>query len=256
MIFLGLALICAGLVNWYLMKPQAPAAIPEEISPPQTALPPPIAQPPTHYLLNSATDSQAPAESLPALQVSDTAMRNALANLIDEKTINQFFYPNEIIRRLVVSIDNLPRENVSAHLLPLKPVGGQFLVKENDKAINLDEANYSRYTPYVELIQNLNSQKLVALYKYFYPLFQQQYKELGYPDGYFNDRLIAVIDYMVNFTEVTGSVQLIQKHVLYQYVDPDMENMSAGGKLLTRIGPDNALKIKDKLREIRIELVK
>jgi len=256
LVFLGLVLIGAGLANWYFTKPQTPAAAPEEISQPQTPPPAPAKKPDTHYPINPVTDAQTPAESLPSLAVSDTAMRNALANLIDEKTINQFFFPNEIIRRLVVSIDNLPRENVSAHLLPLKPAGGQFLVKGNDKTIYLDEANYSRYTPYVLLIQNLDSKKLVAMYKYFYPLFQQQYQELGYPDGYFNDRLIAVIDYMINFTERTGPIQLMQQHVLYQYFDPELESMSAGGKLLTRIGHDNTLKIKDKLREIRSELVK
>ena len=254
----GLALIGLGFINWYYLNQKNTEAIPETVYAPPTA-PAPLAdknKPPAHYPVPQTGNDQSPAEALPSLAVSDTAMRNAMAKLINEKTILQYFYPNEIIRRLVVSIDNLPRESVSAQLLPLKPVGGQFLVKETDNTINLDAANYQRYTPYVDLIQNLDTKKMVAVYQYFYPLFQQQYQELGYPEGYFNDRFIVVMDYMINLADVSGPLPLVQKHVLYQYADPDKESMSAGAKLLTRMGHENALKIRDKLREIRTELTR
>ena len=107
-----------------------------------------------------------------------------MVNLLTEKTVIQFFYANDIIRRLVVTIDNLPRENISARLVPFKPVAGQFSVKENNNAYYLDSDNFKRYEPYIELIQNIDTKKIVDIYRYFYPLFQQQYAELGYPDAY------------------------------------------------------------------------
>lgn len=256
LIFLGLVLIIIGIVIWQVIKPETNETARVTVAQPQTTPSPGEKdKPATQYPINPIANEQTTTDTLPALPVSDTAIRNALANLLNEKTVLQFFYSTEIIRRLVVTIDNLPRENVSAQLLPLKPVGGQFIVKENDTALYLDPSNYKRYTPYVELIQNLDTSKLVALYRYFYPLFQQQYQEIGYPDGYFNDRLIAVIDDMINTPEISEPVQLVQKHVLYQYVDPDIEDMSAGGKLLIRMGHDNAAKVKDKLREIRSKLI-
>ena len=71
-----------------------------------------------------------------------------------------------------------------------------------------------------------------------------------------NDRLVSVIDYLINFKQATEAVQLQQQHVLFQYAGQDMESMSAGGKILTRMGPANTLKLKNKLREIRAELIK
>jgi hypothetical protein len=38
------------------------------------------------------------------------------------------------------------------------------------------------------MLQGVDSAKLVAMYVRLYPLFQQACVDLGYPDGYFNDR--------------------------------------------------------------------
>jgi hypothetical protein len=43
--------------------------------------------------------------------------------------------------------------------------------------------------------------------------------------------------------------------VLYAFVDAELEDLSAGQKVLVRIGPESAALIKTKLREIRRELV-
>ena len=252
-LLLILLAIGLGIFYWYYGNPKSPTPALKVIDQPTSSQPPKAV---THYPIGSDQSKNNSAEDLPSLLESDTAMRKSLAGLVGDKKLSQLIFPKEIIRRIVVSIDNLPRETVSAQLLPLNPVAGQFAVTANGQSMTIAPDNYRRYEPYVELIQDLDTSKLVGIYKYFYPLFQQQYKELGYPDGYFNDRLVEVMDYMINFKEVTEPVQLTQTHVLYQYADPDLEKMSAGGKLLTRIGPANASKVKDKLREIRSELVR
>jgi hypothetical protein len=43
--------------------------------------------------------------------------------------------------------------------------------------------------------------------------------------------------------------------VLYEFADPKLERLSAGQKILLRMGRENALKMKAKLREIRETLV-
>jgi len=88
----------------------------------------------------------------------------------------------------------------------------------------------------------------------FYPLFQQAYRELGYPDGYFNDRLVVVIDHLLATPDVPQPVALRQPNVMYEYADPALESRSAGQKLLIRSGPANETAIKAKLREIRAAL--
>ena len=58
--------------------------------------------------------------------------------------------------------------------------------------LTIDPANYRRYTPLVNLLAALDTRQTVAVYKRLYPLFQEAYEGLGYPDAYINDRLIEV----------------------------------------------------------------
>jgi hypothetical protein len=94
------------------------------------------------------------------------------------------------------------------------------------------------------------------MYKQYYPLFQQAYVDLGYPDGYFNDRLVEVIDHLLATPDIAGPVQLKRPSVNYEFADTELENRSAGQKALIRMGSDNAAVVKAKLRELRKAVAK
>jgi hypothetical protein len=42
--------------------------------------------------------------------------------------------------------------------------------------------------------------------------------------------------------------------VFYRFADPALEARSAGHKILMRVGPENAARLKTKLREIRAQV--
>jgi hypothetical protein len=107
---------------------------------------------------------------------------------------------------------------------------------------------------FVRFASAIDSGKLVSVYVRHYPLFQQAYVELGYPNGYFNDRLVEAIDHLLAAPELPPSAKLVQPKVFYKFDDADLESLSAGEKIMLRIGNDNAAAIKAKLREIRSEL--
>jgi hypothetical protein len=100
-------------------------------------------------------------------------------------------------------------------------------------------------------MEQANTQSLVQSYARFYPLFQKAYEDLGYPNGYFNDRLVEVIDHLLAAPDVPAPVALAQPKVLYEFADPALEARSAGQKILMRIGPVGEARVKAKLREIR-----
>jgi len=87
-------------------------------------------------------------------------------------------------------------------------------------------------------------------------LFQQAYEDLGYPGRFFNDRLVEVIDHLLAAPEPQGPIQLVQPKVFYQFADARLEDLSAGQKLLIRMGPANERSLKAKLRDLRAELVR
>ena len=143
---------------------------------------------------------------------------------------------------------------MSLKVRSLQPVHGAFEAVRDGDAITIAAGNSARYTPYVQALEKVDTKQLAGVYLRFYPLFQQAYEELGYPKAYFNDRLVAVIDHLLATPEVAGPLRLKQPKVLYEFDDPQLEALSAGQKAMLRMGPDNARRVKAKLRALRTEI--
>lgn len=194
-------------------------------------------------------------EPLPSLEESDQPVQSALAELIGKEPVERFLIPESLIRHIVVSVDNLSEQKVAERIRPVKPTPGRFAVAGSEESPVLDPANYERYKPMVQMVRSLDTERLIATYTRYYPLFQEAYESLGHPPQYFNDRLIEIIDHLLATPDVQSPIVLVQPNVLYEFADPKLESRSAGQKALIRMGSDNASVVKEKLRELRTALV-
>jgi hypothetical protein len=240
-----IVVIGAGVAYYYNRKGHEhkpePAA---QVQPAPTVAPPvnPIDQ-----------DAQA-AKPLPDLASSDAEVQDSLVGALG-RPLEQVLVPKDIVRNVVVTIDNLPRKKVAIQMRPLKPTAGELVVAPGGEP-TLSPDNAERYAALMTVVKNADVGQVVSVYRHFYPLFQQAYVNLGYPDGYFNDRLVEVIDHLLATPEVTGPIKLTQPSVFYQFADPSLEERSAGQKLMIRLGPENAAIVKQKLRALRQEVAK
>jgi Protein of unknown function (DUF3014) len=240
-----LVVVCAGALYWSWHANHHPVAA--EAPPEVTA---PI--PPNSGITNPVpVPSGLTAQPLPPLEGSDKPLHDSLADLFGAKSVDELFRPENLVRHMVVTIDNLPRKHLSTELRPTKELPGSFKVTGSDQSATIDPANYKRYDAYVHALQSLNVQQFTTVYFHYYPLFQQAYEGLGYPNGYFNDRLVATIDDALAAPDVKGPVALTRPNVMYQYADPNIEGLSSGQKLMVRMGPDNEAAVKAKLKELR-----
>ena len=121
-------------------------------------------------------------------------------------------------------------------LLPIKASVGKFLVVGTPEAPQISSKNYKRYNDFLTLMESIDQNLALKIYTYFYPLFQTAYEQLGYKNAYFNDRLVYVIDHLLETPNPPDPLQLAQPAVLYTYADPSLENLSSGQKILLRIG--------------------
>ncbi len=232
----------AGLYLW----PENQKPIPQPV-----ATPAPAAEPSIRYPVAS---SDSPKEKLPPLAESDSTLSAALAALFGHK-IPKLVQLDHFVHRIVATVDNLPRDHVAPRLMPVLPVTGLLITANSGENLALSPKNAERYRPYVRLADALPTDAIVALYARFYSLFQEQYEDLGYPDKYFNDRVVEVIDHLLATPDTDATPRLVQPRVLYEFADPKLETLSAGQKILLRVGRNNELKLKEKLREIREALV-
>lgn len=190
----------------------------------------------------------------PPLDASDAVLAASLAAVFGDGAYAAYVEPASLVRRVVATVDNLPRRSASPALWPVKPAAGSFAVRGEDGRLVMADANAYRYVPYVRLLASVDTAKLVALYRRHYPLFQQAYAELGFPERNFNDRAVEAIDVLVATPTLDGPLRLAQPKVVFVYADRDLEQLPAGQKLMLRLGADNAARVKAKLVELRAAL--
>lgn len=189
---------------------------------------------------------------LPPLGESDEYFKLEIVDLFGA-SIEDLLVETRMIERVVATIDNLPRAHVAERIRPVGRLSAPFLVDGQDSSgeYTISAGNYRRYDGLVALVTSANLQDVADVYRRFYPLFQKAYVDLGYPDGYFNDRLVEVIDHLLETPQVTEPVELVRPHVLYEYRDPQLEALSSGQKLMLRMGSEHASAVRKTLRELR-----
>lgn len=95
-----------------------------------------------------------------------------------------------------------------------------------------------------------------------YPVLQRAYEDLGYPGRYFNDRLIEVIDVLrltpepgeplrVRLPEFGADMKPERPWVLYEFAEPRLQALSAGQRVLLRMGADQRRRVKVVLAALR-----
>ena len=247
LIGVALAVAIAAFGGWYYWHTHH-AAIPPPAA--VAATPPAVPAAPDDAIEHPVPAGEPSKTPLPELGDSDGALSAALSEA-GGGAVTHYLVADNIVRHIVVTVDNLPRQKVAVDKRPIMPTAGIFAAEGDELHGTLDSQNFQRYQPLVSLLQEADMQRLAAVYLRFYPLFQKAYQDLGYPNGYFIDRLVQVIDVLLATPQVTGPIDLVRPNVMYLFADPTLEARPAGQKLLIRMGPANAAAVKAKLTELR-----
>jgi hypothetical protein len=253
----------AGGLYWASQRTSGvPVALPAASAPPSAPAPAAVAAaPPSAAAVHHPIESVAPPSSPPVL-AEDASLEDRLIALFGRKEVLSRLQLDGFVQRLVATVDNLPREQAAARLWPVTPTDGRFQVQRVNGEEVMSPDNGLRYTPYVVMLERVDLRRLAGLYRQLYPSLQAAYVELGHPDGYFNDRMVAVIDHLlaapepaglvgVRLAEVKGPVQPARPWVMYEFTDPALEARSSGHKIMLRMGPVNERRVKARLRELR-----
>ena len=249
-----LLLVILAVAAWYFfLKPTAPviespvqAVVPVE--PDSRDLPPPtvsdVIEP------EFETEPVIPPEPLPVLSESDPEVMQALGDIANEESLSQYLVMDQVISRAVASIDSLTSRQVPVHINPITSAKGAFLVDKEGEDLVLSPRNFARYDDYVALLQQMDAGSLVSFYGRYAPLFQEAWEQNG-GLGSFDERMIEVIDNLLETPDVPGPVYLTKPEAVYVFEDPNLEAMTAGQKVLVRMGSVNATVVKQKLAEVK-----
>jgi len=253
---LGAVLLLAAAYFLYRYV-SAPATVPEEAAAIEDDTPVPFAPD------GGAPEAEVPPVEVPAegdaapetppptdLENSDAYLRETMqgkAAFVDKTLEDQ----KHLIRKMTTAADLAARgKNPSSQLSFLQP-GGALAVDERDGKLWLSKRNYQRYEPMVRAFAALDSDFLAALYRELRPLFLDAYAELGNGDDAWEANTRMLADQVIAMEVPDGEIELVESGGMYIYADPELEALAPVQKALIRMGPENALRLQNKLRELR-----
>jgi hypothetical protein len=208
-------------------------------------------------------------QPLPDLDQSDAAVLAALKGL-NVNGLVEMVIPQEILRKFVRAVNVLDEGKVITEYRPIASPQGAFVADSFNARVSGGEVgeqqeveqyrvspkNYLRYTLFAQVVSALDSDASVALYKHYYPLLNRAHQELGMSKSNFHSVLIRAIDRVLSAPDANGDMILIHPKVYYEFADPALERLPEIHKLMLRMGPDNAEKVKASLRNLRTKLLK
>lgn len=191
-----------------------------------------------------------PLQDLPQLDVSDAFIRNLAQALSANPEWAKWLVGERLVPRLTASINNVAEgRSPNPHLAFLAPKG-DFRAREQGRSTTIDPASYRRYDLVAAVVASLDSKGCAKLYEDIRPLFQEAYRDLGYPDRDFDQTLAKAIHVLLATPDPSGAVEVREGVKSWKLTDPALESLTPAQKQLLRMGPANVRKVKEKLREI------
>ena len=243
---LVLGAVTAGVLYWIAPRQS------EEAPPPAVVESPAPAAPELRELEEVAAEPEP--IILPLLDQSDTLLRELAAALSSHPNLAAWLVTDELIRTFTVAVENIADgQNPAPRLSALAPKNG-FRTAGREADLLIDQESYDRYNGLGDLVASLDADGAVRLYEAFTPLIAEAYRELGHPEGGFDETLERAIRRLLDTPVVEREVLLFARLVYYEYADPMLEALSPVQKQLLGTGPRNVRLIQAKLRELAAAL--
>lgn len=218
---------------------------------PEPAPPPP---PPPAPVEEPAPEPERPSITVPPLDASDEPLRALLEGLSAHPRLSDALATDELARAFVTTVVAIANgESPRSTLRYLEPEE-RFAIAERDGMVVIDPASFERYTWITGVFSSLDATGAAELYNALEPLFNEAYREIGFPEGNFRDALDAAMNVLASTPVPEGYIEIRRGNVLWVFRDPALEALSPAQKHLLRMGPANARLVQSKIREIQAAL--
>ncbi|MFT7403252.1 MAG: hypothetical protein ACI955_000305 [Zhongshania sp.] len=190
--------------------------------------------------------AKAPAPPV-AINGSDEQMRAAAATL--SEPLSTWLQPDEQVRKWVAVVDQLATYRFPTKHLPMVYDKEPFLAVKTERGYLNDPENSERWSGLVNTVTTVEPKNVAIYYKKWSPFLEGTYNELGNPQS-FDNQLRTMIEHLLMVEAIPADAALKRPKVLYEYVDPVLENADPLSKWMWRLGPENMKKLQDWLREL------
>jgi hypothetical protein len=240
-VILGAGTIIAGamLALWWLGHAQPP---PVPLAP-TTATE--VARPPTR-------PKREPLE-LPPLVDSDAMLRDLFATLSKSPLLAHVVAQRGVVRAATLTVVQIGDGKTPA--IPLVALRPTDRVSIDGGAVGrVDSGSYARWNGAVRALTSISPGEAARVYVNLKPLFDQAYRELGYPDGDFDDAIVRAIRMLNSTPDPPSDPVLLKRPAYYEHEDAALRNLAPVQKQLLLTGAEHRHQILLWLRQFAAAL--
>jgi Protein of unknown function (DUF3014) len=233
-LIVGAGLVVAGsmLALWWLSRAQPPTVIPAPVtvSDPKQAERRPWRQP----------------LELPPLAGSDDTLREFVRQLSRDPLLARLLATRDLVRSMTLAAVQIgDGRTPAASFAPVRP----SLRLETSPGGKVEPANFERWGSAVRALQSIPARDAAQVYVNVKPLFDQAYRELGYPQGDFDAALVKAIRMLNATPDAAGDLMLLRREGYFEHEDPSLRSLPPVQKQLLLLGPDHRRVVLSWLRQ-------
>lgn len=201
---------------------------------------------------STAVDTSAAEEPfvLPTLGASDAVVRRLAEEVTSHPRLASWLVSDELIRRFVTAVVDLSRGSTPLPSLEMLIPDEPFSVQASQESLLVDPASYRRYDLLADVVASIDTEGAAEVYHRLLPLFREAYRELGVPDVEFEEVLARAMGNLLSVEVPDGPVEVREAVGRYDYVDERLQALTPAEKHVLRLGPENARRVQEKLREL------
>jgi hypothetical protein len=236
----GTVIAAALLAFWWMGRTQTPPALLAPTSPTEAARGP-------------GRPKRLPLD-LPPLADSDAMFRELFATLSRHPLLVRVLAQPGIVRAAVLAVVQIGDGKTPAvPLAELRPAERLTLAGGGSSG-RLDPASYARWEPAVKALTLINPIDAALVYVTVKPLFDEAYRELGYPDGDFDEALVRAIRMLNDTPEPTSDPVLLARPAYFEHEDATLRSLRPVQKQFLLTGPAHRKQVLDWLRKFAATL--
>ena len=223
-VVIGAGAVIAGalLALWWMSRAQPAAAVPA----PTAA---------TEVALGSKRPKGQPLD-LPPLGDSDTYLAELVATLSKHPTLARLFATPGIVRGLTVAVVQIGDGKTPASpLAVLRPASRLRII--GGASGRVEPVTYIRWDSAVGALVSVSPADAAQTYVNVKRLFDEAYRELGHPDGDFDEAIVRAIQTLNATPNIAGDPTLVERPNYFEHDDPSLRSLQPVQKQLLLIGP-------------------
>jgi hypothetical protein len=190
---------------------------------------------------------------LPPLVDSDAMLRELAATLSRSPLLARLVATRGIVRNAALTVLQIgDGKTPSIPLAVLRPPTRLEIAGQASGRV--EAASFARWEAATQALLSIPARDAAQVYVNVKPLFDEAYRDLGFPDGDFDTALTKALRTLDATPQSPADLVLLRREGYFEHADPSLQSLLPVQKQLILLGPENRARVQAWLRQLAAAL--